>query len=297
MVVRVTQNTLARQLQEHVGRLQAEIARAQGVVSSQKRLLLPSDDPVGTALVDGLRGDTARLQSFLGTVGFGQAVLGSEDGALDQAHALLIRAQEIASQNSGTLSTVADRQAASEEVAELERALLTLGNTTVGGRYVFAGLARGTAPFAGLDDPGFVAANAYSGPTDPFSVPPSDDQLVRLTTPGNQVFGSAIVALDDLRQTLAAGNSSSGNFTALQAAADGLRLERSSVGGRLARLNGRDSEIRDAIVGAQSRQSKVEDADISETVVQLTQLQNALQATLTVGRVVLDLNVLDYVTL
>jgi flagellar hook-associated protein 3 FlgL len=297
MLTRVTQNAITRQIQESLGRLQAEITRAQAVASSQKKLQAPSDDPVGTALLNRLRGETTRLDTYLQGVGFGQAVLGAEDGALDQAHAILTRAQEIATQHASDLVSVADRQAAAGEVAELERALLSLGNTAVGGRYVFAGLAHGGPPFAALDDPGFDPLAPYAGSPDPFSIRTADDQLVRLTTAGDQVFGASIAALDDLRQTLAAGTETSGNLAGLQSAADGLSLERASVGGRLARLGARDTEIRDAIVGAQTRQSSVEDADVAQVLTQLTQLQTALQVTLTAGRALLDLNVLDLVAL
>jgi flagellar hook-associated protein 3 FlgL len=297
MIGRVTQNALVRVLGSNVARLQSELVRTQGVVSSQKRLQTASDDPVGTALVNDLRAETQRLQSFLGGVGFGRSVLGAEDAALNDAHAIMTRAREIAVQFANDTTGTAGRVTAAEEVEELERALLSLGNTTVAGRHIFGGLARGASPFAAYDDPGFDPTMAYAGPPDPFTIKVGNDQTARLTTAGDQVFGAALVALDDLRQTLAAGGDPTGSIDAIGTAAEGLRQERASVGGRLARLNTRDEEIQTAIVGAQVRQGQIEDADLTAVLIELAQLQNALEVTLTAGQALLSASVLDFVRL
>jgi flagellar hook-associated protein 3 FlgL len=293
IVSRVTQNSLVRVLNSNAGRLQAELVRAQAVVSSQKRIQSASDDPIGTALINELRAEGTRLDSLLDGVGFGQAVLGTEDGALDEATAILTRARELAVQFANDTTGVASRQAAAEEVEELERALILLGNTTVSGRHVFGGL--GSAPaFTAFDDPGFNPATAYVGPADPFTILTASDQQTRLTTPGGQVFTAALVAIDDLRQTLAAGQNTQGNIAALSSASDAVIQERASVGGRLQRLNARDSEIRDSLVATQIRRGKVEDADVAAAISDLVQIQNALEVTLTAGRALLGASILDF---
>jgi flagellar hook-associated protein 3 FlgL len=293
MIARVTQGTLVRDFQASVARLQRELARVQAVVSSQRRLQAPSDDPVGAALATRLRGEAVRLEAVREGVDLGRAVLAAEDGALAQAHALLTRAREIAAQAASGTVSAADRQTAAVEVAELERALLALGNTAIAGRHVFGGLARGAPPFASLDDPGFDPAAAYGGPAEPFSVRAAADHLVRLTTPGDQVFGAAIVALDELRQTLAAGASPAASLDQIAAAAEDIRQERASVGGRLGRLEVRERELREALDGARVRLGRLEDADLTAAIVQLTQLQIAFEATLAAGRSLLETSVLD----
>jgi len=291
---RVTQNALVRTLTASTGRLQGELVRAQAVVSSQKRIQTASDDPIGTALVNALRGESSRLQAVLENVGFGQAVLGTQDGALAEAGLILTRAREIAQQFSNDTVGIEARQAAAEEVAELERAMILLANTSISGRHVFGGLATGAAPFTAFDDPGFDPATAYTGPADPFTVLSAPGQEFRLTTPGDQIFTPALEALDDLRQTLAAGDSPDGTITALVAAGDRIAEERASVGGRWNRLNARDAEIRDGLVSVQTRRGSVEDADLARAISELTQIQYALQVTLTAGRALLGASVLDF---
>jgi flagellar hook-associated protein 3 FlgL len=292
-VGRVTQGTLYREFRASVGRLQRQLADAQAAVSSQKKLRDASDDPIGAAAVTRLRAETRAIGAVRDGIGFGTAVLSAQDGALEQVESLLTRAREIAAQTSSGLTTAAGRQQAAAEVAEIERTVLTLANTTVGGRHVFGGLVAGAHPFADLDAPGFDAATAYGGPTEAFALPIGANQTVAVTTPGDQVFGAAITALDDLRQTLAAGTAPTASVDAIEAAAATIREERASIGGRVARLADRGDELGRTIDGARVLIAGVEDADLTSAITELVQLQNALQATLAAGGS-LQTNLLDY---
>ena len=292
---RVTQNTLFRELTTSVGRLQRQIAQAQAEVSSQKKLQSASDDPAGAAAANRLHGEVRALSAAKDGIGIGNAVLSAQDSALQQVDSLLTRASEIAAQTTSGLVTPEQRQQASAEVAQIESSVLSLANTAVGGRYVFGGLASGQQPFANLDDPNFDAATAYSGPTDPF-VLPIGGQTLTLTTPGDHVFGATITALDDMRQTLAAGGTPTTSIDALAGAAAGIGEERAAIGGRMTRLQDRSDQIDSLTAGAQTLVSGIEDVDLSAAISQFVQLQTALQAALAVGNK-LQTSVLDFLQL
>jgi len=297
MISRVTERTLIADFTSSVSRLQRQQAEAQAALSSQKKLREPSDDPVGAARSTQLRGETKELGAYHDSVGLGSATLGAQDGVLGEVHDIMIRARELAAGLSGGLTTPAARQTAAAEVTELEKGLLALGNTTVAGRYVFGGLATNGPVFTSFDDPGFTPATAYTGSSTPFAVRTARDETVRITTSGGAVFGSSLQAVDDLRQTLAAGNDPVASLTTLDAAAEDIRQERASVGGRLVRLQTRDQEIGSATTTAKTLLSGVEDADLTETVTQLAQVKNALEATLTAGSSLLHTTILDYLKL
>jgi len=296
MISRVTNGVLVRELLGNVRRLEARLADAQADLSSGKRLRQPSDDPAGAARANHVRGEIRDLGALADTLSFATSVLGAQDAALEDADDILGRAREIAAQQASGLATPDSRLQAAEEVAELERALLSLPNAKVGGRHVFAGLATGAAPFAQLDDPGFDPLNPYSGTSEPFVVRTAADTTLRLTTPGDQVFGEAVVALDGLRTTLLAGSPPTSSIDALEDAAAGLRAERASVGARAARVEQRASEIKTLLEGAKERLGAVEDADAVAVITELTQLQTALQATLASSQV-LQTSILDYLSL
>lgn len=297
MVSRVTERTLIADFTYSVSRLRRQQADAQNALSSQKRLREASDDPVGVARSTSLRGEAKELAAFKDSVGLATTTLGAQDNVLGQVHDMLIRAREIAAGLSSGLVTPEARQTAAEEVKEIERGLLSLANTTVGGRYVFGGLATSGPPFASFDSPGFSPATAYSGATAPFSVRTARDETVRITTSGGDVFGSSLAAIDDLRQTLETGNEPSANLSTLEGAAEDIRQERASVGGRLARLQMRNTEIANAIVTNKTVLGGIEDADLTETITELAQVQNALEATLTAGTSLLQKSILDFLRL
>jgi flagellar hook-associated protein 3 FlgL len=296
MITRVTQGLATRELQETLARLQRGLLDKQQTVSTQKKLREASDDPSGAALANRLRADTSELDEHHQTIGFGTSVLGAEDAALGDAESVLTRAKEIATQQASGLSTTDERKAAAEEVAELERGLLSLGNTSIGGRYVFGGLVSGTRPFLQLDDPGFTPATAYVGPTQPFAIQATDDLTVRVTTPGDQVFNQSILALDNLRTTLQAGVAPTASVDEIETASETLRAERSSVGGRQTSLNTRDQQLSGALDRTKILIGNIEDADLTTAISDLVLQQNALQAALASSSV-LKTSIVDYLTL
>lgn len=294
MISRITQNTLTRDLLSQVRRLQRDLGVGQETVATQRRVREASDDPSGAARLVRLRSESSELDALGDAVGFGVSVLGAQDSVLDQASSILIRAREVAVQHANEIATPEGRQQAAEEIEELERGLLTLANTAVAGRHVFGGLASDPAPFRQFDDALFDPNAPYVGTSDDFRLRIGPDtNEIRLTTTGDRVFNDAIAALDGLRTDLAAGASPVGRLDALEAAAETLRAERASVGGRMRRLQDRSREILDSAQTAQAEIGRVEDADTVQAIVELQRLQVALQAALQSSRY-LQTSILDH---
>ena len=114
MIGRVTQSLMNEQVIGQVRNLQRRLLDAQDALSSGRSLREASDDPTGTAIVNGLRAQSADLKSLSSTIGFGRSVLTAQDDALNQAQSLMVRAKEIATQEAGGLSTATTRQQAAE---------------------------------------------------------------------------------------------------------------------------------------------------------------------------------------
>lgn len=297
MISRVSQSMLFRDMLSGVGRLQSRLVDAQDEVSSGRRLREPSDDPTGLARAVRLHSRISDLGAVSDDVAFGTMVLGLQDTAIEDAEALLIRAQEIASQHANGLTTTDERVQAASEVAELESGLISIANTSVGGRYVFGGLATGETPFVQLEDTGFDPLDPYRGSAEAFSIRSGPDgSTTRITTPGDQVFNQAIAVLDELRLTLEAGDDSAASVDAIEAASIALSDERASVGGRARRLEDRDTEIDRLLDRSEAALSDIESADVAESITELTRLQLALEATLESSKV-LQTSILDHLRL
>jgi flagellin-like hook-associated protein FlgL len=183
--------------------------------------------------------------------------------------------------------TQGQRDAAAEEVHGLLQELTRIGNDQVGGRRLFAALQQdsGTAPFDSPDQVGYDPTAAYHGPATGFSISvgAGATDVVRLSTPGDQVFGSSLVALADLEDRLRTGGDVNGAIDPLEAARQTVAAERASVGARENLLFDRLDQVKAQVLQQKTTRSRLADTDLTEAITRLTQLQTALQAALAAG--------------
>jgi len=274
-------------LTERSGVLQAKIRDLQEEIASGRQLLSLDQDPIAAKEALRARGSIAALDQHDKSIRFGLDVLGSQDDALGQAVQLMTRAEELATQYSSSIT--GSRDAAKEEVHGLLQALTVIGNTQFAGRRIFSGLANQTAdPFDSPDGVGYNPATAYvtNGSTQEFELKTgsSSNERVRISTRGDTVFGSSLQALSDLEQALSTPTGDvAGTLSALGSARDDLGAERASVGARQSQLQDRLNLVQSQTVREKGSLSRVQDADLTVVITQLTQVQTALQATLAVG--------------
>ena len=285
-------------LVDRTGQLQVSLQTLEQEVASGKRLFTPDDDPLGAAAAARAHSSLAALAQYGSASSFGTDVLGAEDKALGEAGQILVRAQEIATQQASSILSPAERAAAREEVHGLLEGLTSLGNSELGGRRIFSGLALdGAVPFAAVPDDvsGYDPTKAYTGSAQEFSVKVggASSERVRITTRGDAVFGSSLQALKDLWTALDTNGDTAGTLAGLAAARDDLSTERASVGARQAELVGRTSQVKSLTVEQQKALSEAEDADLVAVIARLTQTQTALQAALTAGAAIARTSLVD----
>ena len=290
-------------LAQRTGQLQVSLQTLEQEVASGKRLFTPDDDPLAAAAATRARSALAALGQYGSASGFGTEVLGAEDDALGQGEQVLVRAEEIATQQASSLLSPGERAAAREEVHGLLEALTTLGNTELGGRRIFAGLALDTAaaPFAAVpeDASTYDPSAAYTGSTQEFSVKVggASTERVRITTRGDAVFTSSLRALKNLWTALDTNGDAGGTLAELAAGRDDLATERASVGARQAELVDRTSQVKGLTIDQQKALSDAEDADLVAVIARLTQTQTALQAALAAGAEIARTSLVDLLKL
>jgi len=281
MIGRVSDATRLRLLVDSHDRLQARLFTLQSQLATGRRIVAASDDPAGSAAVLRSSGTLAALAQFEDSAQFGIEVLGAEDGALDEAGQLLVRAEELAAEFASGTHSAADRAAAAEEAHGLLQALTTIGNRGLAGRRLFGGLAQdGASPFVDPDAPGYSAAGAYTGSTYEFQLRIDAEDTVRLTTRGSTVFGGALVALSGLETALRTNGNVAATEAGLAAGRATITLERADVGTRQAALLARRDGIERTQADETARRSRIEDADVVAVVTELAQVQQALQVLL-----------------
>ena len=266
-----------------VGALQVHLARLRDRVSTGRRFDTPDEDPLGASTVVRLRSSLASLEQYNQSAKFGDDVLTAQFGALREAKSILDRADEIATQQNTTFRTPEDRAAAAEEVHGLLQALTAIGNSSFAGRRLFSWLAQdSSAPFADPDSTGYNPATAFAGATNDFSVKigPSASERVRVTTHGDGIFTAGLQGLHDLETALRTNGSIGGTFAQLKLGQNGVATEAASVGSRQGVLRGRLSQVRSLTGQEQIALARTTDADLIQTLSELSQVQTSLQALL-----------------
>jgi flagellar hook-associated protein 3 FlgL len=286
MISRVSNAQVFELITRRSGALEVEIRKLQEAVSSGQRFQSVVEDPAGAAIAVRGRGSLAALAQHSSSSSFGSDVLGAQDKAVGDAVNLLVRAEEIASQQASGLISPADRVAAAEEVHGILQALTTIGNTELSGRRIFGGLALDApAPFTDPDVGGYDPITAYTGSPQTFSIKIGSgaSERVRISTAGDAVFQDALVGVKALEDALATNGDVAGTLAGLATGRSTLLAERASVGARQGQLIERIDQVGGLRIREQQRVASVLDADLIDAISQLTQLQTALQATLASG--------------
>jgi flagellar hook-associated protein 3 len=188
MNIRPTQNTNYELVRAGLSLNLAKLIRAQEQVSSGKKLLRPSDDPVAAATVLALQrqlGDVARYSQAIDSA---RPLLDSGMAALDEAGSLLSEARGVAlSGLNGTLND-SDRHSLAQDLRQLKARLLELGNTRFGERYVFGGTTTRGTPFEETEVDGQLRV-VYNGDDASRSVDVGPNVEVAVNVPGSEAFG------------------------------------------------------------------------------------------------------------
>lgn len=121
-------------------RLQAALSHTQRQISSGRRILLPSDDPIAAARSLELRESLARLEQFDRNAGIAGHRLAQEETSLNSINNVLQRVRELALQASNATQSDESRGLIAVEMREQLDHLMQLANQRDStGRYVYSG--------------------------------------------------------------------------------------------------------------------------------------------------------------
>lgn len=189
--MRVTDRMNYDQVHQNMQKNRSEMADLQNQAASQKRLNKPSDDPVGAARVLTTRSEDRGLQQFVKNIHQARSFLDMSDQALGEMSELLMRAKELAIQQTNDAgSNPETRQVAALEIAQSFSQAVQIGNRKLGERYVFGGHKTTTAPFNRTGE--------YMGDDGDINVLINKDADVAMNLPGSRVFQGMGIGADGM---------------------------------------------------------------------------------------------------
>lgn len=296
--MRITFGQLFEDGMRDINRINEEMADAQRRVSSGRRINSPTDDPMGTAQAIREHASMSTIDAYERTADAATSRLAVMDSALSDVINQLTAAKVNATAARGSGRTAAQLAAYSADIIGIRDALTSDINTRFGSTYLFAGSAGSTPPYASLSGGG---VSAYQGDSSQQSVDISNGRSVQVSFDGSQILqGSDPTHIVDALTALATAITA-GDATGIQAGVDAIdrafaraTSAQTRVGISQRMLADTRPQLDTAHIGAQTRASKIEDADMAAALSDLSRAETAQRAVLgtfgTAGR----LSLLDF---
>ncbi len=293
---RITINAINNTVLADNQRTIARLATYQEQLSSGKRINHVSDDPESARSALRYRAESMQTTKYLDNITKGDSFVSASDSALGQMSEVLNQAKALAVQGANGTQDAASRKALGQSVDSLLTRLVDLANTVHDGRYIFAGTATFTQPFArSADDQAVV----YEGNLDSFEIQIGPGSRVPVNQDGNTLFKGdqdVFASLVELREALRSNDASS--VSALVQDIDDAHTHlndlHGALGGTEQRLELARNQLESAKVNLDALVSAAEDVDFADTIAQMQLAQVALEAGLQAGSRVLKPSLLDY---
>lgn len=269
--------------------IQARAERAQRQLSSGLRIGVASDEPDQISSLLQARADLAATEQTRSNLSRVKTEVDTAESGMQNAIKALERVRVLGSQGVTGTQTAATRTTIAGEVESLLRQLVTITNTSIDGRYIFAGSSdqappyavdfnnpSGTTPYAG----GAATREVRDASGVRFSVARTAQEIFDSPTASENVF----IAVNSLRTALLAND-----VPAIEAALANVDTSLNHLNNHLARYGAVQNTLADAVTTADKRAlalktqiADTEGADLAEAILEMqdanTHLQAALQA-------------------
>ncbi|MDG5814503.1 flagellar hook-associated protein FlgL [Chitinispirillales bacterium ANBcel5] len=137
--MRISFQTVNRNMQSVINKRYGELARLQEQISTGRRLLRPSDDPVDVANTLKLKTRKQQIKQFRRNIEDGLGYMNVTETAMDSMNNLLQRMRELGLQASSDTIGENERKFILQEVDQLSKQMITLAVTQFKGDYIFSG--------------------------------------------------------------------------------------------------------------------------------------------------------------
>lgn len=269
---------------------QAKLSETQLKLSSNKKYLTPSENPVAaTSLID-LEQNIKESEQYQVNIGAARQRLGLEESSLSNATDALQSIQDLALRGLNGSISPENRKQIAEEIDLLKDQLLGIANTkNANGEYIFSGYKTDQKAFT--HDDSVPPVYTYQGDTNQRKIEIGPDRQVADGDPGNEVFGNippgpltpgSIENVFQAIETLSAGLKNNtpdpASLVDISKALERFSTVRASVGARMNALDVQENRNADYILDNKSTASEIGDLDYAEALSKFNLQEIALQA-------------------
>jgi flagellar hook-associated protein 3 FlgL len=275
----------------------ANLSERQREVASGKRLQAPSDDPTAWAASVRERSEVAAVDQYAASSDSATSRLTVADTVLSDMVEKFTAARAAVLAGQGTVQTAAQREATAKALEALRDAVFDDLNTVFRGTYLFSGGRGLDAPFVRTG----TTISAYQGDSNSIGVDIDRTRSVQISFDGSEIaqgsavedifttFDKVITAVRTADQTTMASG-----LKLIEAGFDRVVRVQSTVGADLNALADQDTRLTEMKLASQTRLSKLEDANMAESITGMQQANTAYQSALSAVATRTKLSLLDY---
>lgn len=309
--MRVTSNTFSSRLLTQLSDLATRQNRLQAQAATGQRVQLPEDDPAAMRRVLQLQSEAASLNQYASNIATLKEATTASYSVMRSLKTVNDKAGEIAIAADG-LSSREELSAYASEVNQLIEKALDDANSKHRSDYLFAGTRVDKPPFEAVRDAnGKITVVNYVGNSDAITaeINPgvmSEAQPVGANTSGSGLRGLITDSrsgadyfghLISLRDHLEAGDTgaiATTDVADIKKDEENILYHYGHIGAIQSRLDAAASLNKDQAFSVDQTVSGLVDADLAQTLVRLTEVQNAYTAALQSGGTILRTSLLDY---
>ncbi len=291
--MRVTETTMLAAMTSSVDNSSSNYETLQDELSTGRRINEPSDDPNGASQAMTVRSLLVNISQYQSDASSATSFLKYTDSQISSVVSLVqsARTTAVAAANSGTTDSSEDSAYAATIQSAIDQ-LTNLANSSYGGENIFAGQKTTTAPYTSGD-----ATHAYSGDEGALNATIGQGNTMQINIPGDQVFGKAFAALEQLKTDITSGDATSISNTdlpAIDASLSDIGTAQAKVGTKIDTLNDATAQLGTTQLNYQSNLSSLEDVDIATVYTQLQSAQNVYQASLVAASKAMQYSLAQY---
>ncbi|NLN41114.1 MAG: flagellar hook-associated protein FlgL [Clostridiales bacterium] len=315
--MRVTNSMMISQLMKNLNRNLKRIENHQYQLATGKKIVKPSQDPVGNTRSLQARTELSKIEQYIKNVEDAKAWLVEAETALDEINSLIVRAYELTVDAANDSKTPEDRQAIAKEIDQLMKQLLEAANSSYAGRSVFGGYNTAEKPFEvrEIDGQMFLLYNGeeIANLSDPDSQPDVNVVLEKIefevgagvkmdiATPGPEVLGTGndnlYAVFYGLFQALNDGTNTdriSEYIGKLQDQQQHILSQLAEVGGKTNRLDLIKTRLEADELNYTSIKSHVEDVDHEKVIMEFMMAEIVYRSSLAVGARIIQPTLVDF---
>nr|WP_295973922.1 flagellar hook-associated protein FlgL [uncultured Bacillus sp.] len=281
--MRVTQSMLSNNMLKNLSNSYNRLAKLQDQISTQRKFTKPSDDPVAAMMGMNYRSDVNSIEQYQRNIGEVTNWVDSTDDALNNAVLALQRIRELTVQASNGTYEGDQRQAIAKEIEQLKEQLVDIGDTQVGGKYIFNGKDTNLRPSENGFSTGEVKFEVFHGIS------------LQANIEGGALFEAAGSTVQDLYDSLMNDDSHIGDhLETIDDTIDQFLAARSVIGAKQNRVEMMDERLSSQEVFAQQILSKNEDIDIEKAITELITQESVHSAALSIGTKIIQPTLVDF---